>query len=1008
MPILFKVTEEGRERAVRIPDGQEKIRIGRGETCDIRLDELRASREHCEIVRIPAGWKLVDLESRNGTKVNGLGVNTHLLRPDDKVEIGRSQIVFLGAEGAAPRAPVPRPVSAPRAESSQPPLRGASAPLRPVPAEIPEPVGGTVFMSRPAPAPERVRGGVGRILTLGAAAAALLAAVGIGASVWSGWQQRQEEEAIWRRARDAEDAAGPPGSAGRTAGLRAARDLYRKLSKTYPGSPQRAAAESAEERLDREVSAGDTVEKRIAAIEGDRKALAPTRTRISDWRGRAQALLAETKEPETVARLRDMLAVLDAQSAKLDEEDVAAAEGLVAADESRKEFGAALARLAPLASRDPPLPAALSARVAAVRKRVTDAAEASLQNDVLAEADLLIEQEKYAEARAVLERAALRYRGVEKCEVAAAIKLHVVNICLSGTMNRREAESYFKEREDVLKTAVEAEQATRERRFADAIGIYKKIVEASDLRDVKVEFERKIEDLRVQEALWTRLRRDSAAGALASKTLAIGSGAGAARATVSGATDDAVILSVSGGTVRKKWAALTEDELLALLGLAAGPGDDQVALALFAHVAGRAEEAERILCALCEREPVRGADLHLLVSRLRKEPLPSGGYVLHGGRFVSAAEKRRLEASEALEALVERVRKARRADLPGAVAALKGQPGGLEQAVAELKARVVRHREALEADVGFLRDENEPVRKLRAELDDRRKLALTYIWDVSKYPDKKTADPGFYSKAQQEVDERVLAVKKSWESPILTTRVIPPRAAETAREMKEAVDLLASLDPAVKPSEHLTHDPDYLAAFAGKRLSVQDLATKLVEERLHAYNARILEQNEREKWLATDVERKQVAITNEYRRTMAFGPARGEGTGEPRLDVYLTAVRVDDRLVLCARGHSERMASGNEEFDHFEKKDPKRHSPNDRAALAGYVGGNISENIHWGHGDPGSAHVSWLHSAGHHRNILNPQWRVLGSGVSGVYWTQNFGSVLQEPKAASAPAGGKG
>ncbi|MCI0340694.1 MAG: FHA domain-containing protein, partial [Planctomycetales bacterium] len=647
---------------MRIPDGQEKIRIGRGEDCDVRLDELRASREHCEIVKGAAGWKLVDLESRNGTKVNGLGVNTHLLRPGDRVEIGRAQITFLGPEGAAP--PAPRP--APRIP--------APAPPPPARVDVPEPVGGTVFMSRPAPAPERVRGGIGRILGLGAVAAVLLAAVGIGASVWSGWQQRQEEDGTWRRASEAEEAAGAPGTPGRLASLKAARDLYRKLARGSPSSPHRAAAEAAAERLEKEVAAGDTVEKRIASIEADRKALSPTRTRITDWRGRVQALLAETKEPEPVARLRDMLLVLDAQSGKLDEEDVGTAEGLVAADESRKEFGAALARLAPLSARDPPLPAALAARVVAARKRVTAAAEASFQTEVLAEADLLIEQEKYADARTLLERSAPRFRGVDACELAAAIKIQVVNICLSGTMNRKEAESYFKVREDVLKTAVEAEQATRERRFAEAIGIYRKIVEASDLRDVRVEFERKIEDLRVQDALWTRLRRDAASGALAAKTVGIGSGPGAARATVSGATDDAVVLSVSGGTVRKKWASLSDDELLALLAVVAGPGDDQVALALFAHVAGRAEEAERILGALLEREPVRAPDLHLLVSRLRKEPMPAGGYVLHAGRFVSAAEKRRLEASEALEALVERVRKAKRGDLREAVKALKGQP----------------------------------------------------------------------------------------------------------------------------------------------------------------------------------------------------------------------------------------------------------------------------------------------------------------------------------------------
>ena len=39
-----------------------------------------------------------------------------------------------------------------------------------------------------------------------------------------------------------------------------------------------------------------------------------------------------------------------------------------------------------------------------------------------------------------------------------------------------------------------------------------------------------------------------------------------------------------------------------------------------------------------------------------------------------------------------------------------------------------------------------------------------------------------------------------------------------------------------------------------------------------------------------------------------------------------------------------------------------------------------------------SAHNSWLSSSGHHRNILNPNWTVMGNGRFRTIWTQNFGN----------------
>src|SRR5690606_29659285 len=55
----------------------------------------RLSRLHCKIVRVGMGYRLVDLDSRNGTFVNGMRVLEHPLASFDEIQIGASKIRFL-------------------------------------------------------------------------------------------------------------------------------------------------------------------------------------------------------------------------------------------------------------------------------------------------------------------------------------------------------------------------------------------------------------------------------------------------------------------------------------------------------------------------------------------------------------------------------------------------------------------------------------------------------------------------------------------------------------------------------------------------------------------------------------------------------------------------------------------------------------------------------------------------------------------------------------------------
>lgn len=75
--------------------------IGRGTDNDLVLEATEVSRYHARIELVGGQWRLVDLGSTNGTKVNGHPVKETALRPGDRIDVGTLQLEF-----------VPQPVSA--------------------------------------------------------------------------------------------------------------------------------------------------------------------------------------------------------------------------------------------------------------------------------------------------------------------------------------------------------------------------------------------------------------------------------------------------------------------------------------------------------------------------------------------------------------------------------------------------------------------------------------------------------------------------------------------------------------------------------------------------------------------------------------------------------------------------------------------------------------------------------------------------------------------------------
>jgi len=72
----------------------ERSRIGRGKSSDVSLSQPDISQEHARIVRASGEWRVVDLNSTNGTFVNGTRVNQSVLQYGDQVAFGPASFIF--------------------------------------------------------------------------------------------------------------------------------------------------------------------------------------------------------------------------------------------------------------------------------------------------------------------------------------------------------------------------------------------------------------------------------------------------------------------------------------------------------------------------------------------------------------------------------------------------------------------------------------------------------------------------------------------------------------------------------------------------------------------------------------------------------------------------------------------------------------------------------------------------------------------------------------------------
>jgi hypothetical protein len=77
-----------------VPLTQPEVTIGRLPECDVVVEDPGASRQHARVRRTDGGFVLIDLGSTNGTLVNEVAIQEHVLENGDRITIGETVLEF--------------------------------------------------------------------------------------------------------------------------------------------------------------------------------------------------------------------------------------------------------------------------------------------------------------------------------------------------------------------------------------------------------------------------------------------------------------------------------------------------------------------------------------------------------------------------------------------------------------------------------------------------------------------------------------------------------------------------------------------------------------------------------------------------------------------------------------------------------------------------------------------------------------------------------------------------
>jgi uncharacterized protein YkwD len=960
--IRIEITENGAKRDFDVVG---PIFCGRrGEDVELSLDDIRCSRRHCRIEPASGGVRVVDLDSSNGTFVNGLAISQSIVRPGDEMRIGGVTMrVFLTGAPEEKKVGVTAPARAPR-KPAPTGRTAAVAEARPTPdpfdrSRAPVDVAAAVESESSDLADERP--GIARrpaasssksrklILT------ALLSLSALGVAFYF-VDRRRADEAEKKAIADRFTAAVVAFENRRFSD--AVRDFEKVAAETRDDDLRDKA--SAKARLARAEADRDDEERRFVKSIGDPKdGVLPSgqETRLSylareamsnDVRGTAQSIVATMK----ARRFSAITGVLDdaAPAIQVFVDSHRFAEALKAVDALKPEVDR-------VDSDD-------ARSLFFERRRAVEEITRKHFEETRIAVDVMAKSDQVAPAIVAMEACAEAMRGTS-CESEAAAAL----ADFKARMGERAAAATSRKTDELVPAPGDRDFSPR---GIEVLAEAEKAATAFEWAKAAQGFEAAAAAVRTKgEAAHCLRRRDvflamsrlktHAIEVIRSKKITPTIKWSGRISSVAEASDETVALGLGDvGKAVVKWRDLGADRLWDLFEDCATTPELRADLCVVGWVAGKKDLAEKTAVSLAKSKDSKRI-VEPLWAACRDIELPAGGFEIFGDRLLTPEEAVVARNRAHFAALAEKLKSADSREAAALVSELAAAGKGAESFL--LSGLSLRRDDLVDRieksprlkDIGGART------TLVAELQAARKLAFELINDTVKYPYPYAPNQ---AEIQSEVDARVDRVKAIWERPY---------------------DSFVALDEPLRALDDSLKETEKWLADAGKtptgRATMIDLWQKKLEIDKAARSAAELKSadeveavNTERAALVSDDEREVHRLVNEYRTMMG-----------------LRRVKIDEGLVLAARGHSQEMA----DLGYFSHDSPTKglETPSQRAQKEGF-GGGVGENIAQGQPRPIDAFLGWTHSSGHHRNILNPRWNALGVGKSkaGNYWTQNFGS----------------
>jgi septal ring-binding cell division protein DamX len=140
---------------------KERTTVGRKPHNDIQVDNLAVSGEHAAIITILNDSFIEDLNSTNGTLVNGKPIKKHFLQNNDVIEIGKHKLKYFndapaqaggGAGDFEKTMIIRKPPTAPAGGAAAPAVKPPQPAAAPAPAQAAAPAAAPAASPAPAPA----------------------------------------------------------------------------------------------------------------------------------------------------------------------------------------------------------------------------------------------------------------------------------------------------------------------------------------------------------------------------------------------------------------------------------------------------------------------------------------------------------------------------------------------------------------------------------------------------------------------------------------------------------------------------------------------------------------------------------------------------------------------------------------------------------------------------------------------------------------------------------------